>query len=267
VAHHLRWRDAVDRLQIPLAVLVGVGAILVVAAGAAGAQDGGIVEIPLGTVVRTDPGAEVSLDSVAVPTELVGLECSVQSRSENNSSVHPGNDLVVTSGAESVVLSDVEGSPGKVTTATSTVTLGDDIAVTLIMGPDGVFSAGARAAIVLECIVPEPTITTTTSTTTTTIPTETTVSTTTTILVVVAPVSSVAPPTVAPPPTTIAGPPPPSSTAVLSATTSAPVTGPILAITGPGESLTLAIVGIAMLEIGLLMLGTRVVLSRRGREE
>jgi hypothetical protein len=252
VAHHLRWRDAVDRLQIPLAVLVGVGAILVVAAGAVGAQDGGIVEIPLGTVARTDPGAEVSLDSVAVPTELVGLECSVQSRSENNSSVHPGNDLVVTSGAESVVLSDVEGSAGKVTTATATVTLGDDIAVTLIMGPDGVFSAGARAAIVLECIVPE---TTTTTTTTTTIPTETTVSTTTTIPVVVAPVSSVAPPTVAPP------------TAVLSATTSAPVTGPILAVTGPGETLTLAIVGIAMLEIGLLMLGTRVVLSRRGRDE
>jgi hypothetical protein len=252
VAHHLRWRDAVDRLHIPLAVLVGVGATLVVTAGAVGAQDGGIVEIPLGTVVRADPGAEVSLNSVAVPTELVGLECSVQSRSENNSSVHPGNDLVVTSGAESVVLSDVEGSAGKVTTATATVTLGDDIAVTLIMGPDGVFSAGARAAIVLECIVPE---TTTTTTTTTTIPTETTVSTTTTIPVVVAPVSSVAPPTVAPP------------TAVLSAPTSAPVTGPILAITGPGETLTLAIVGIAMLEIGLLMLGTRVVLSRRGRDE
>ena len=159
MAHHLRWRDAVDRLHIPLAVLVGVGATLVVTAGAVGAQDGGIVEIPLGTVVRADPGAEVSLNSVAVPTELVGLECSVQSRSENNSSVHPGNDLVVTSGPESVVLSDVEGSAGKVTTATATVTLGDDIAVTLIMGPDGVFSAGARAAIVLECIVPETTTT------------------------------------------------------------------------------------------------------------
>ncbi|MEZ5165420.1 MAG: hypothetical protein R2695_02645 [Acidimicrobiales bacterium] len=79
---------------------------------------------------------------------------------ENNASVHPGNDLVVASGEDSVVLRGVEGAPGKVTTAEATLMLGPVITVTLVMGPDGIFSAGAKADVVLECVPPKHTTTT-----------------------------------------------------------------------------------------------------------
>ena len=217
------------RFRAHLLAVVGVVAVLVATMGAAGAQPSGIVEIPLGTVIRTDPGVQTLLASVAVPADLVGQECDVQTQAQNNSSVHPGNDLVVASGAESVVLSDVEGSPGKVTTADATVTLGDNVSVTLIMGPDGVFSAGASAFVVIGCSAPV------TTTTTTTVP------------VVVSPVSTVVTSTLAP--TTTAG---PTSTSVPPVTTTVPPDPPTLAVTGPAETLILVIAGIVLLDFGYL---------------
>ncbi len=240
--HRSRRRRAGGPLLGHLFGVIGAAAILVSTAGTVGAQTGGIVEIPLITVVRTDPGIHTLLASMAVPADLVGQECSVESHAENNSSVHPGNDLVVTSGAASVTLADVEGAAGKITTATATVTLGDDVAVTLIMGGDGVFSAGATAVVVLECFAP-PT-TTTTTTTTTTIPT------------VVDPVVVVSTTTLAP--TTTTAPP---------TTTTVPVPDPTLAFTGVGDTLILAIAGILLLDIGYLTFTMRRPVSSRVQDD
>ncbi len=222
---------------------MGLLAIIVsfATAGPAGAQtSGGIVEIPLITKIKTEPGVRTVLATMAVPGDLVGQVCSVESRAENNSSVHPGNDLVITSGSASATLSDIESSPGAVTTAAGTMTLGDEVTVTLVMGPDGVFSAGATAVVVLECS-PPPTTTTTAAPTTTVPPSTSSAATTTTT--VAAPTTTIAGPT-----TSIAG---PSSTSVPVTTTVPPVT-PELAFTGPGEVIVLAIVGVVLLDLGYL---------------
>lgn len=150
------------------------------------AQSEGMISIPLDTVVRAAPGELVVLDEVAVPDQFVGADCRIESRAENNSSVHPGNDLIVTSDGLSVVLSDVEAAPGKVTTADGRLSLGPTARLTLRMGPDGIFSGGATALVVIQCFPPE----TTTTTTTTTVPASTGSTSTTTTTTILGPSTS-----------------------------------------------------------------------------
>jgi hypothetical protein len=134
------------------------------------------VSIPITTVIVNAPaGSVIVLETVEVPAEFVGQSCSVLAVSANPDSVHPNNDLVVSSGGSSVTLPDVEGVSGGNVVASGTLQLGPDIVVSLVMGPDGVFSAGMD--VVVDC-TPEETTTTTTippevlPTVVTTVPTE-----------------------------------------------------------------------------------------------
>ena len=135
--------------------------------------------IDLYTVVRDEPGTETSLGSWAVPADLQGRSCVAMSTPENNSSIHPGNDLRIVS-ASTITLVDVEGT-GDPVGSTDEIMLGDEVEVILEMGPDGVYSAGL--AISFDCPAPPTTTTTTTtstSTTTTVAPTTSSSTTTTT---------------------------------------------------------------------------------------
>ena len=178
------------------------------------------LEIPIDTVVRAPEGTEHQLASVAVPADLQGLECTVNAVAHNQTSVHPGNDLVVASGDDSLVIEDVEGTSGGDTTAEGTLILSDVVDVTLQMGGDGVFSAGF---VVQATCSPPTTTTTTSSTSTTSSSTSTTVpgnSTTTT------PTSTS---------TTMPGSTSTTTTTVPSTTTTAP---PSTSSTVPGETTT-----------------------------
>jgi hypothetical protein len=199
------------------------------------------------------------LGAATVPAELVGTSCGVSTRAENNDSVHPGNDVVVSSGTDSVTLVDVEGSSGKVTTASSPLTLGTEVTITLIMGSDGVFSGGAAAFVVVDCT--PPTTTTTTSSTSTT--TTTTSSTTTTPASTSSTTTLVSTTTIEGPTTTtfvstttIDG---PTSTTVVSTTTpeGPPPNPPTLAVTGPCEVLILVVVSLVLLDLGYLVVSAR----------
>ena len=149
---------------------VGVAAFAVAVAGLAatpaGAQDHPSFDIPLDTVVRGDEGSEHLLETASVPEEDHGRGCDVVVAGENNNSVHPNNDIIVTSGDSSVEVLDVEREPEAVTEATGTLTLGEEITVSLRLGSDGVFSGGL--IVTVDCPVP-PTPTTSTSTTSTTL--------------------------------------------------------------------------------------------------
>lgn len=149
-------------------VLLGVSTVALGLPIRAGAQDVSI-EIPLNTVVRGEEGSEHVLASEEVPADLVGSECSVTAVATNQRSVHPGNDLVVSSSGDQVVLEDVEGEAFGERTAEGSLTLGTELTVTLILGPDGRFSAG----IDVEVLCPGPE-TTTTTTTEPTVPTSST---------------------------------------------------------------------------------------------
>jgi hypothetical protein len=137
------------------------------AATPAGAQDHPSFDIPLDTVIRGDEGSEHVVETATVPEEDLGRGCEVVVAGENNDSVHPNNDIIVESGGSSVEALDVEREPEAVTEATGTLTLGEEITVSVRLGSDEVFSGGLMVTV--DCPIP-PTPTTSTTSTTTTVP-------------------------------------------------------------------------------------------------
>jgi hypothetical protein len=194
------------------------------------------------------------LTTEAVPSELMGATCQVTATAENQSSVHPDSNLIITSGSDSITLLDVERAPGAVTTASETLTLSSEITVSLEIGPDGIFSGGITVVAACDSAPspsPSPTTTETPSPTPSEAPTESpspsptepsaTVTHTTTP-------SDTPPPTVEP-----SGVTPVSSTAT-------PPGG--LAFTGSGHWQLLALASAALLVVGLWLL--RAGYKRRG---
>lgn len=124
------------------------------------------ITIPIDTVVEAPEGSATVLATEPVGEQFVGQVCTVAAQSENQESVHPGNDLVVESGSSVVRLEEVESGAGTVVIAEGELELGSEIVVSLVMGPDEIFSAGV--VVHVECIPTEATTTTTTEATTTT---------------------------------------------------------------------------------------------------
>ena len=136
--------------------------------GAVGLEDDDFsVVVPISTVVRAPEGSLTVISTTATPDHLVGEACTVSAMAENQSSVHPDNDLIIEGESGDVVLEDVEGSPGAVVTATGTIVLGEEIVITLSMGPHEVFSAGLDVGFSCGDIGPTTTSSTIASTTTT----------------------------------------------------------------------------------------------------
>ena len=99
--------------------------------------------IHVDTVLWGTEGDIVPLALEEVPEEFFGQLCEVKAVSENQTSVHPGNNLIVRSGSSVVVLEDVEGeSQLKIVEGSGQLVLGSTITVELEFGPDAVFSAG-----------------------------------------------------------------------------------------------------------------------------
>ena len=109
--------------------------------------------IDLDRVVRADPGSSITLESSATPAGLVGQTCVVDWEADNNSSVHPGNDLQVVS-ANQVTVAGVEDTPGATVLGDTGLVLAGQVTVSLTMGPDGVFSADGSVS--FDCAPPPP---------------------------------------------------------------------------------------------------------------
>jgi uncharacterized repeat protein (TIGR01451 family) len=154
-----------NRILIPLVAMVGLFMMGVPVAMAT------VIEISIDTVVTATQGSITVLDTTDTPPDLIGMSCVGVARAINQPSVHAGNDLIVASGDDSIVLEDVEREPGVVTTAEAPLTLGPTVTVSLLMGPDEIFSGGLVFSIG-ECTT--PTTTTTEGSTTTTEPPTTT---------------------------------------------------------------------------------------------
>lgn len=124
------------------------------------------ITVPLDTNFGAPEGSVTELGTAVVPDDFVGHECEVKAHSQNQNSVHPGNDILVKSGTSQVTLADVEAEPGKVTAADQMLELGAVITVSLKMGPTEGFSAGID--VVVECHEEEPEVEPTVVTTSTT---------------------------------------------------------------------------------------------------
>lgn len=137
---------------------IGVAAAFLVAivvgalASPAVAQDddattGTATEVTIPTSDAYANGAEgdsVAIGSTSVDESLQGRTCEVTATITNQSSVHPGNSLVVTSGSSSVTIDDIEGEANGVVTKGGTITLADTISAAVVLGPDGASSLGSN---------------------------------------------------------------------------------------------------------------------------
>jgi hypothetical protein len=165
----------IDRNRRTLALIASAGAVIsllaVLAVPAKAAPETFDVAIPINTIVFAAEGSVTQVASIDIDPQFAGQICDVTARSENQASVHPGNDLVVSSDSSEVTIPNVEGQAGGTVDAQGTLVLGSQVVVSLVMGPDGVFSAGMNVHLV--CDLP-PSSTTTTIATTTTMATTTT---------------------------------------------------------------------------------------------
>ena len=152
-----------------LTLLAAIAALFVIGVPVARAT---AIEISIDTVVTAGEGSITVLATADTPPDLIGLSCVGVAEAINQPSVHPGNDLIVASGDDSIVLEDVEREPNAVTTAGGLLTLGPTVTVSLRMGPDEVFSGGIVFTIG-ECTPPTTTTTEPTTTTATSEPTTT----------------------------------------------------------------------------------------------
>jgi hypothetical protein len=97
----------------------------------------------------------ITLETKQVPAEFVGQQCQVRAESLNNSSVHPGNNLTVSSNnGASVVLSDVERETDLIVVASGEMELGTDVTVAITAVGGSVFSGGLSVKV--ACPDPEP---------------------------------------------------------------------------------------------------------------
>jgi hypothetical protein len=120
--------------------------LLLPAAALAQTTEGFSFDLPH-QVIRDDTGTTHALGAFDVPSNLVGSSCTFEAVADNNISVHPGNDVIMSSGGDSVRLPNIERAPGAVTPSNGPITLGDTINVTLFLGTDngngrGVYSGG-----------------------------------------------------------------------------------------------------------------------------
>ena len=152
-----------SRLAGLLIGLLAALLVIVALAPAVSASSSIHIVVAVTTVVFGSEDDVVELASEDVPEEFQGQTCTVKAVSQNQVSVHPDNDLRVVSGGSSVLLKDVEAVLGGTVEADGTLVLGSEIVVSLLLGPDGVFSAGIE--IEVDCTPP---VTTTIEATTTT---------------------------------------------------------------------------------------------------
>ncbi len=156
--------------SIPVALIA-----LIAFAGPVGAQTDAFT-IELEGVATGSAGETVVLTSQAVPADLVGAACTGTARTQNNSSVYPGNDIIISSDTGSATLPGVEETPGETIEASKSVIMTENITISMQFGPDGATSGGIT--LTFDC---EPAVISAQATTTTTTPETTTPETTTTV--------------------------------------------------------------------------------------
>ena len=122
------------------AVLAAVVGLLALAVPAT-AQDN-VISITVEGVLTGNEGDVVPVVSEPVAAGLVGATCEVQGQTENNSSVHEGNDLILTTGDTTAVIENTEEFPGEIIPGSGTIVLGETIDISVRFGPDGVTSGG-----------------------------------------------------------------------------------------------------------------------------
>ena len=115
------------------------------------------IEVPIAeaTAVGT-PGTSVPLGSAEVAEDLQGRSCDVTIVVKNQSSDHPGNVVVVTSGDSRIEVPAVEDVAFTTTEGGGTLTLGPTIDVSVTLGTDDRSSLGSNLSVTCEPLPEAP---------------------------------------------------------------------------------------------------------------
>lgn len=130
---------------LALALSVAVSGALAAPAGAEGEE---IIIRPT-TVIYDNPGSVHTVADMPVPASLLGKPCDLRVVTQNQSSIHPGTDVSVTTGGATSVIRGVEDTPDARVVDTHRVTLGSEILIEVTIGSDGSTSLGFTAS--FEC--------------------------------------------------------------------------------------------------------------------
>jgi hypothetical protein len=101
-----------------------------------------------------EPGSLTNLAQVSINPSFIGQQCHLSVLSQNQSSIHEGNDLIVTTGDVETVIADVEAEAHGALDLSSDIILGPTLSVDLRMGPDWLSSVGFSLS--LDCGTTEP---------------------------------------------------------------------------------------------------------------
>ena len=125
--------------------LVILSLVLTVVATPVGAENE--ISIPFDDIVFGSPGEVVELAREPVDADLVGQTCEISVEAENQSSVHIGNDLLITTASSRAVVVGVEDTANGGTLQTFEVVLGPTVLVHIRMGQSGISSLGFSLSI------------------------------------------------------------------------------------------------------------------------
>lgn len=103
-----------------------------------------------------EEGSTYELAELAVDADRIGDLCTLQVHTENQFSVHPGNDLLVTTGGAQTVIEDVEAEPDAGRDLSAGIVLGPVLLVELRFGADQLSSMGFDLSV--DCATTAPII-------------------------------------------------------------------------------------------------------------
>ncbi|MGI9602064.1 MAG: hypothetical protein ACR2QE_09280 [Acidimicrobiales bacterium] len=146
---------------LTLAGVIAAGAAVLWFSGSAGAIHDVVIEY---TRVDGPPGAVIEIANEEVEPEFQGTSCGIRVEVENNASAHSGTDILLTSGGETLTISDVETMPGTIFIGEGELVLGETVVAAVRLGPDGISSGGFFLH--FECELQPPPTTTIAPTTT-----------------------------------------------------------------------------------------------------
>lgn len=100
---------------------------------------------------KSDAGKTYVIDTLDTSEES-GRICDYMLVTRNNSThddsaVHPDTDLIMTSHGITTTITDIESSVGGVDGREGEIMLGDEIVISIKLGPDGIFSGGYELGI------------------------------------------------------------------------------------------------------------------------
>ena len=139
--------------RIRVAVVLVLATMLAFASPAGAQADSFTISLD-GVIRGQAEGDIVELVDQAVAPALVGATCTVTGATENNGSVHPGNNVIIATGDATATVPGVEDVPGQVVVGSGSLVLGSNVVVSLEFGPDGITSGGV--ALAFDCAAAAP---------------------------------------------------------------------------------------------------------------